>query len=265
MIQVIGRVFQILEELSLDGEVSLEGLSRVTSLNKGTLCNILRSMIELGYVKRSRCGHYRIGEKLRDLAGGGQSDSSALDKIRAAVRALADSTRESGVIATLRGTRVSILAQAQFQRSLMINTAEIYAALSLYHSVSGRILVACLSPENRAGAVREAGLPGGLWDGIDSMEKLEEACAVIRREGISVMENPDMEIISFAVPVRYPSGENAVSMGLTVPLARCRASDRKKVIALLRENAENLESQLLNPEDISAQYSPDGGKPCFHP
>ena len=32
MIQVIGRVFAILEELSLDGEVSLESLARITGL-----------------------------------------------------------------------------------------------------------------------------------------------------------------------------------------------------------------------------------------
>ena len=37
MIQVIGRVFAILEELSLDGEVSLETLANLTGLNRGKL------------------------------------------------------------------------------------------------------------------------------------------------------------------------------------------------------------------------------------
>lgn len=37
MIQVIGRVFAILEELSLDGEVSLESLARITGLNGDAL------------------------------------------------------------------------------------------------------------------------------------------------------------------------------------------------------------------------------------
>ena len=250
MIQVIGRVFQILEELSLDGEVSLEALCRVTSLNKGTLCNILRSMIEPGYVRRTRCGHYQLGENFRELALGGPFDFPALEQMRGAVRALADDTRESGVIATLRGTRVSILAQAQYQRSLMVNTLEIYAALSLYHSVSGRILLACLNPERRAHVVREEGMPGPQWNNIDSPEKLEAACAAIRRDGISVMENPSLEIVSFAVPVRTASGDNIVSMGLTVPLARCHAGDRKKVISLLRENAEKLETQRKNTREV---------------
>ena len=48
MIQVIERVFRLLEELSLDGEVSLDSLARISALNRGTLCNILRSLIELG-------------------------------------------------------------------------------------------------------------------------------------------------------------------------------------------------------------------------
>lgn len=249
MIQVIDRVFQILEELSLDGEVSLEALGRITSLNKGTLCNILRSMIELGYVRRARCGHYQLSEKFRELAMGGPFEYPVLERIRNAVRTLADDTRESGVIATLRGTRVSILAQAQYQRSLMINTKEIYAALSLYHSVSGRILVSYLNAEQRARLTEVSGMPGALWDGIDTLEKLEDACFAIRRSRISIMQNPSLEIISFAVPVMAASSATCVSMGLTVPLMRCRAGDRKKVIVLLRENAEKLEKQLWEAEN----------------
>ena len=149
MIQVIGRVFAILEELSLDGEVALDSLAGITGLNKGTLCNILRSLIELGYVRRSRGSHYVLTDRIRELAAPEIFTGEEQEKIRGTVRSLAEATGESGVLSILRGDRVSVVEQAQHQQPLMVNTGEIYAALSLYHSVSGRILLTGLTASQR--------------------------------------------------------------------------------------------------------------------
>ncbi|MBO4646972.1 MAG: helix-turn-helix domain-containing protein [Lentisphaeria bacterium] len=238
MIQVIGRVFGILEELSLDGEVSLDSLARITGLNKGTLCNILRSLIELGYVVRSRESHYALTEHFRELARTETFSAAELERMRKIVVSLAEATGESGVLSVLRGDRVAVVTQAQHSRPLMINPVEIYAALSLYHSVSGRILVAHLSPERRSSLVGRLGFPGEQWDGIDSMPALEKACRKIRREALSVMKNAEQGIIAFAVPVTRHGG--FMSLGLTMPLMRCSAEMRKRIPVLLREHAAKL-------------------------
>ena len=238
MIQVIGRVFGILEELSLDGEVSLDSLARITGLNKGTLCNILRSLIELGYVVRSRESHYALTEHFRELARTETFSAAELEWMRKIVVSLAEATGESGVLSVLRGDRVAVVTQAQHSRPLMINPVEIYAALSLYHSVSGRILVAHLSPERRSSLAGRLGFPGEQWDGIGSLPALEKACRKIRREALSVMKNPEQGIIAFAVPVTRQSG--FMSLGLTMPLMRCSTEMRKRIPFLLREHAARL-------------------------
>ena len=231
MIQVIERVFRILEELSLDGEVSLEALARVTKLNKGTLCNILRSIIELGYIERTRGGYYRLSSQLSELCHDCGMDKAALDKMRETVTLLAESTGESGVISMLRSGKVSIIAQAQKKRILMINTHEVYAALSLFASVSGRILVAYLSADERSRLIRRTGLPGEEWDNISSMAELETACENIRSQQLCIMENKELEIIAFAVPVKWR--DQVLAMGLTVPLLRCATTEKKREIANL--------------------------------
>ena len=213
MIQVVERVFCILEELSLDGEVSLNSLARITGLNKGTLCNILRSLIELGYVVRTRESHYALTGKFRRLAGTEVCSGAERERMREVVVSLAEATEESGVLAVLRGDRVAVVTQAQHPRPLMINPAEVYAALSLYHSVSGRILVAHLSPEQRVHLVGRLGFPGGEWDRIDSFPALEKACLKIRRDALSVMKNTEQGILAFAVPViRPPTAEATASI-----------------------------------------------------
>ncbi len=240
MIQVIERAFRIMEELSLDGEVSLEALARISKLNKGTLCNILRSLIELGYARRIREGHYQLSDKIKELAQGNNIAPADLEKMRDCVASLAEKTGESGVIGVLRHTRVAIAAQSQYQRSLMVNTSEVYAGLSLFGSVTGRILFAYLDEKERAMLCRQVGFPGSQWGDADTAEQLEKLCAAIRSKRLAVMENPQTEIISFAVPVSWH--KNIISLGLTMPLFRCTAAEKKRIVKTLEEHAADLSS-----------------------
>ncbi len=239
MIQVIGRVFTILEELSLDGEVSLDSLARITGLNKGTLCNILRSLIELGYVRRTRGSHYELTARFAELATPENRSAAEIELFNQTVISLANVTEESGVLAALRGGRVAVAAQAQYQRALMVNTVEIYAALSLYHSVSGRILISYLSETERAALCTQHGFPQEQWDDISTLEELEKACAKIRKDALSVMKNSREGIIAFAVPV-FMHNEKIMSLGLTMPLMRCTTDKRREILSELQKHADRL-------------------------
>ena len=137
------------------------------------------------------------------------------------------------------GDRVAVVTQAQHSRPLMINPGEVYAALSLYHSVSGRVLVAHLTPEARSRLIGRIGFPGEQWDRIETLPELEKACRKIRREALSVMKNPQQGIIAFAVPVLLPSG-GTMSLGLTMPLMRCSGAMRRRLPVLLHEHAAKL-------------------------
>ena len=238
MIQVIERVFTILEELNLDGEVSLESLAKLTGLNRGTLCNILRTLIELGYVVRSRSSHYELTSRFRELVNGIHFSENEKALFRQTVESLAESTGESGVLAIIRGDRVAVVTQAQHPRVLMLNTVEIYAALSLYHSVSGRILVSYMDRDARTALCSRTGFPGAEWDDIESSQELEKACSKIRRDKISIMKNPEQGIIAFAVPVFW--NDVAMSLGLTMPISRCQPDARKRIIEQLKSHADRL-------------------------
>ena len=52
------------------------------------------------------------------------------------------------------------------------------------------------------------------------------------------MKNPELGIIALAVPVNCAG--HAMSLGLTMPLSRCSAAVRSKIIVQLKNHAERL-------------------------
>ena len=225
-----------MEELSLDGEASLGTLAQVTELNKGTLCNILRSLTELGYVCKKDKNCYALSDKIRELYIEEKLAKDEQAMLEECVNKFAEATCESCVITRLRdNSRVSIVTQAVYNRSLMVNLGGVYASLSLFGSVSGRVLISFASAQVREIVCKKAGFPGDKWYGIANQEQLEKACAGIRRDGMSVMENPVLEIVSFGVPLYF--SKEVLSLAVVMPISRCTPAERRRVTGLLAEYA----------------------------
>lgn len=238
MIQVLQKAFKIIELLNPTDGISLGELSDSLNINKGTLCNILKSLTELGYVAKTRNGHYIIHPNFYNLALP-YSNNNLLHKIAKRYSdMLAKGTKESGVVATLRENAIYIVAQSQFKRSLMINTE--YEHLSLYHSVSGRILVSHLDDDQVQKLIAAHGYPGREWDNINDLQKLREVFAEVRRQGISIMANKREGIKAFAVPIFDTQKKICSSLGITVPGSRLEDGNEKTIIDVLMNVSEQL-------------------------
>ena len=254
MIQVITRTFKLLEEMALDGMVSLESLARTGDLNKGTLCNILKTLIELGYVERCSRGRYRLSENFRNLCSPVQWDPNLTIMMQRHTEKLADELRESIVISSIRNNRVSIIAQSQYQRNLMINEVICYARLSLYHSVSGRIVISYLPPEQRKKLFDSCGAPGEAWENAGDFESFETATATIRERELSVMTNEDEGIKSFAVPIFDPDRKICASLALTLPISQLAADGGSSLTRTLHRTSRTIAAQLGVMEFSAADF-----------
>lgn len=248
MIQVLTRAFAVFQELSRKGECSLEELARATRLNKGTLCNILRTLIELNCIEKSVRGSYRIGEGFYSLARN-RSTEKYHAIIRRTAEALAGELGESVVISTLRNDRVEIMTQAQVQRHLMINSEITYKDLSLYHSVSGRILYSFLPREERRRLFESYGPPQEQWGGYSDFPSLETAVKTICEESISIMTNPAEGIKSFAVPMYDPAGKVTAALGVTLPIFRLSSDRESALVESMRNAARRVTDALSEMEE----------------
>jgi DNA-binding IclR family transcriptional regulator len=134
------------------------------------------------------------------------------------------------------GGKVEIIAQHQFNRSVMVSE-EVYKNLSLYESVTGRILLSYCSDEILKEIIEKNNYPEEKWNNVTNWDELQKTISLIRSKEIAVMENKRMEIKAFAVPVLDAENKVLFSLGLTVPLARL---NEKAVIKALRETQKSM-------------------------
>lgn len=223
--------------------VSLDAIAQSTKLNKGTLCNILKTMVALGYLEKCGIGSYQISGKFIALSRPFYRNETIVELSSRFAHSLSDQTQESGVVSTLRMGKVHILAQAQHQRQVMINFSY-YKDLSLYHSVSGRVLLAYLDNTKSVEMTKAIGLPGKEWDNINTLEDLKKATATIRDAGMSIMHNPVHEITSYAMPVVDATGKICAALGLTVPVFRLGNNNESRIIESLRVNSREMSNTV---------------------
>ncbi len=251
MIQVIERSFRLIERLASDGCNTLDAMSNLTGINKGTLCNILKTLSELGYVEKNGRGSYRLTERFRELCNPPVWGEHEVFLMRHATDELANELKESVVISTLRQLRVEIIAQTQYQQPLMVNQV-FYSKLSLYTSVSGRVLCSFLPEASRKKLFQVCGAPDEQWDNAGTPEQFETATGEVRRNGSSVMTNLRIGIKSFAIPVCDGAGDLCASLGVTIPLSRVPERGWESILPALERVGVKL-SRRIAAEGFSAR------------
>ena len=244
MIQVIERVAKIVDELARDGEVSLESMVRLHGLNRGTLCNILRTLIDLKWVEKCGRGNYRLSSNFKEMCNTPKWDKRGIELMQNAVMELSQELRESVVVSTLHRHRLVVVVQAQYQRELMINQVIYYAKLSLFTSVSGRAICAFLPPAERRAVYSLCDAEPTEPNRPGSFEEFESVLAEVRQVGASIMTNHHLGIKSFAVPVLDSAGEVCASLGLTMPLSRLPEDGGARIVSELRRADKRLMRKL---------------------
>lgn len=231
MVKVIEKVFKALEILHPDRSLSLTSIARRTRINKATLCNMFKTLSILGYIENDGRGSYRLSRQFMEI-GAVSTNRTLIERTSMEFcTGLAGKTRESAVIATLVDARVDIIAQARFERALMMNL-EIYRNLSLWRSTSGRILLAFLEEQELHSLLRETGYPGHLWENAEDFDSLNELLQPIRKQNMAVMVNTAEHFTAFSVPVFDGAGQICGCIGLTVPQFRLEGVEEKIICEL---------------------------------
>lgn len=254
MFGVIEKTFRVLEQMRGGRPVRLAWLAETTRLDKGSVCNMLKTLAALGYVEKVRTGQYRVTEKLAALGQALTREAELRLLCQEFAGRLAQATEESGVVAVLQGERVAVVAQAQHPRRVMVSISH-YRDLSLYRSVSGRLLLAHVDAATLARIVKRHGPPGADWDGIRSLAGLKRAVVELRASGLAAKATAALEISSFAVPVRDAEGRICAALGVAVPFFRMTPDVRARLVATLRETGVAFQVAVRERGFASADFA----------
>ncbi|MBR2365204.1 MAG: helix-turn-helix domain-containing protein [Lentisphaeria bacterium] len=259
MIKTLPKLFSVLEILDTIRWTPLRRLSTLSDIPKPSLCHLLSTMQDLGYVENNGKGAYRLSEKFCNITQKPfpsdlpqkkhfQNDCNREKafpeqlSMRICVD-LAEKTRESAVIGVLTGTKISIVAQARYNQTFMIDLS-IYRDLSIYHSTTGRLILAYLSSRELSNILSFYGMPGKQWEDLHTKKALKDVLAKIRKNGYVFMENTKEAFRAISFPFFDKDHIFCGAVGMTVPHARLKGYE-SFIEKELRSSAEKLTEENI--------------------
>jgi DNA-binding IclR family transcriptional regulator len=247
MILVIVKAFHALEALRLGGEQSLKSLAEKTGVKKPTLCVILKTLVELGYVKRTPGAGYVLGERFFALGApltrlralGGIAEKHAL--------ALTEKLQEGVTVAMLEGDEYRKLIAVNGQQSITVNLDSPELQGNLYGSATGRVLLANADDATRERLLAHHGLPSDAWPGVKTKKALLRELDAIRDAGFCT--KADGNGVAFhSAPIRGYDRQVWAAMGVAVPESRDVGSHAEDIVVSLRQAAERMSAELAETD-----------------
>jgi len=220
MAKVVRKALDILTLLgnSPDREIFLTEISECLHGHPATIANILKVMVDSGYVeqKRPRAG-YTLGPMIYRLTRHGPYRKDLVALAEPEVVSLSKKTGETVLLATLSRGRKSILCVAEGTNDVQIRP-NLILRHDIYLTATGRLLLAYRPPSEMHLCVARNGFPGKDWDGIENYEELSEALKQIREQGFAIKTDKPT-VVAYALPV-FEGEEVAATIGVAVPAFR---------------------------------------------
>lgn len=241
MIQVVYRIDKIIDVIVERGGVngvSLKVIEDVTGLNKGTLCNILKSLCDIDYVEKRKNGVYGLGKKLRKISYP-YFQKDTLYGIAAQIsKELATATRESAMIVGDFGEgKLRVIAKEIFDQAIVINSG-IFEDFNNYHTATGYIVLAFDDKVELKQIYNES-----MSDKFDTYQDFLNELATIKKNRICELSVPHREATAFAVPV-FKGEQFIASLGMLVPNIRCSDETQGPLQELLIQYGHKMTDML---------------------
>ena len=233
MIQSIERAVAILEIIAREGgAASLKHISEQTGLGKTTAHNILKTLDELGYVRR-RVGdtRYHLGGRILNLARIAGDDSALRTRLRPVLDSIAAKTGETVYLAVPSGDETYYLDAIESSQQLK-TACPIGVRERLEGSAIGLIFLAFMPGlSKRVLATRADALGPDIRSQIDA----------VARTGYALdLETHQPGLHCVAVPWRE-NGEVRAAIGLSGPMTRLTKDKLKDAAWMMMKEAEKIQ------------------------
>ncbi|HQF04381.1 MAG TPA: IclR family transcriptional regulator [Phycicoccus sp.] len=250
-VQSIDRTFAILEALAdAGGLLSLSQLAERADLPLATIHRLVRTLVQLGYVRQEENRQYSLGPRLLRL-----SDTTtkrvgvwAEPYMEAAVAEL----QESVNLAMLDGDEIVYIAQVQPQHNFMRMFTEVGRRVLPHSTAVGKAMLASEDPALVRGLLHRTGMPRRTDTTITHEDAFIERLAADRLRGYSTDEG-EQEVGVRCVAVAVPGAPRPMALSMSGPTTRVDEAKVEQAARILGEAARGIADALANPaRELSA-------------
>ena len=175
--QSIGRAFSLLELMAdAGGTLALSQLANQSGLPLPTIHRLLRTLVDLGYIRQESSRHYVLGPRLIRL---GDASSKMLSVwARPHLARLVDELGESANLAMLDGDEIVYVAQAQSRHSMRMFT-EVGRRVEPHCTAVGKAIMAHMPIDEVREILKRSGMHRHTDTTITDPERVRRAARLV--------------------------------------------------------------------------------------
>lgn len=247
----VAKALSLLDLLASTGqELSVTELSRRLGVNKSTVCRLLNTLGDYGYIRKNpQTGQYLLGVRLLDLSTTLLKQLGLVDVAKPHLQRLASETGETVNLAILDGDRCLYVCAIEGRHAIRM-VSHVGSRDYLHTTSVGKAILAHLPRHEVEAIVRRTGLPRRTPNSIADEEALFNHLEQVRRQGYA-LDNAENEegCRCVGAPCFDRTGRPIAAVSVAGPSFRFR-EDRvpklaKSVVATARAITEELQAKKV--------------------
>jgi IclR family transcriptional regulator, acetate operon repressor len=240
-VQSVARVFDLLETMAdLGGIVTLSELAHRSGLPGPTIHRLVRTLVDLGYVRQEPSRAYALGPRLVRLGeGAGRLIGTwAMPHLRR----LVDAVGESANLALLDGDEIVYTAQVPGLHAMRMFT-EVGRHAGIHCTAVGKSMLASMPPDRATEILRRSELAARTVHTITTLEGMQDELSRIRETGYALDEE-EQEVGVRCIAVTLPGEPARAAISVSGLSTRMTEALVGAAVPILLETARALGDEL---------------------
>ncbi len=236
MLQTIEKASEVLALFDHEhAEWGVREVAGALGLAKSSAHDLLTSLEQVGLLGKNDEGRYRLGWRLVTLSETLLATTELRREARPIMEELADQYRETIHLAVLDDTKVVYVDKLEGKQAVRVELTALGTRLYAHCSALGKVLLAYQPEENVKRIIKIEGLPRFTANTITAADELEQALAMIRKQGYAIDQEEILpDLCCIGAPIHNHTGHVIAAISMSIPAYRFQRSQAEFRKAVMR-------------------------------
>ena len=240
-VQSIERAFNLLETLARNnGVMGLSQLAAESGLPLPTIHRLVRTLVDLGYMRQEPSRQYALGPRLLLLTDSSSTMMSAV--ARPHLSSLVDALGETANLAMLDGDQIVYVAQVPSRHSMRMFT-EVGRRVLPHCTAVGKAVLADMPEDKVVALLQRTGMPQHTEHTITDPGAFLKSLTWTTEHGYAI-DDGEQELGVRCVAVAVPGLVTRLALSVSGPATRMTEETVQRAAPLLAEAASALSADL---------------------
>lgn len=241
-VQSIDRAFAILEAMAdAGGVIALSRLAVDSGLPLATIHRLVRTLVDLGYVRQEPSRQYSLGPRLMRLVEGSTRRLGAL--AHPYLERVVETLGESVNLAVLDGEEIVYVGQAQPSQNFMRMFTEVGRRAKPHTTAVGKAMLATRPDAEVLGLLQRTGMVRRTEHTVTDPQVFLADLVRVRERGYA-LDDGEQELGVRCVAVVVPDAPRAMALSMSGPLPRMSDEVIARAVPRLHRAAAEISAEL---------------------